>query len=370
MTLILAALLSFAGPLAAQSSSAPLGLFLPGAYDNNGAYVGLLANSDTFVSLPFTRNPEFYGTTQSVSGNIVTVSGTPGWTNSQFVYAKGTQPKTYYVLIGPGPSGTSDPKEGCVYPVTANTPNTLTLNLNGDVITSIPAGSQISIIPYWTLATIFPATNAAFSFTPTTTTRNLQTEILIPNYGARGVNLAYSATYFFLNSGTNVGWRLYGDALTTDHGDDILDPSGYLVVRNINGAPTLPLTITGAVLAGKVTIPQATLATQYQDNDVAMIRPLDVSLDDTDLAMTGSFAPTTSTRNIQDELFLYNNYQVAINKSPSATYYYMNNAWRLFGDKPTNDHGTDMIPAGSGLTIRKAPSGSGSTEFWQNTANY
>src|SRR5471030_3097780 len=55
-----------------------------------------LGNSDTFVSVPFTRPPEFVGAIQSVAGSIITVTGTPGWTGNQFVYAIGAQPKHYY----------------------------------------------------------------------------------------------------------------------------------------------------------------------------------------------------------------------------------------------------------------------------------
>src|SRR5213595_544676 len=68
-----------------------------------------LAPSDTYVSIPFTRPSEFTGTVQSASGNVLTINGTPGWTNDQFVYAPSSQPKHYYVLIGTG--GTSNSKE-------------------------------------------------------------------------------------------------------------------------------------------------------------------------------------------------------------------------------------------------------------------
>jgi uncharacterized protein (TIGR02597 family) len=365
------AILGLSCPLKAQSDSSPLGLYHLGAYDSSGNYLGLLGNSDTLVSMPFTRNPEFTGTIQSVSNNVVTVTGTPGWAGSQFVYLQGIQPKTYYALIGANTGGPANLKEGCIYTVTANGTNTVTFALNGDSITSVPANSQISLIPYWTLGTVFPATNQNVSFTATTSTRDFQTQVLLPNFAATGVNLGYSETYYFINTGANVGWRLFGDATTTDHSDDILIPSSYFVVRNNNGAPTLPLVVTGNVLTGKVTLPETTLAAQSQDNDVTMIRPLDVTLNDSGLTPTnGSFVATTSTRSFKDQLFIYNNAQVTLNKSPSATYYYMNGAWRLFGDTTTVDHGSDLISSGSALTIRKAASGTGTTDFWQNTPTY
>src|SRR5438477_11743336 len=42
--------------------------------------ISCLSNSDTFVSVPFTRPPEFIGLIQAISGNAITVIGAPGWT--------------------------------------------------------------------------------------------------------------------------------------------------------------------------------------------------------------------------------------------------------------------------------------------------
>src|SRR5690242_5857856 len=185
-----------------------------------------LSNSDTLVSIPFTRVPEFTVTIDSVSGAVITVDGTPGWTTNQFVYAAGVQPKHYYVLMGPvspgsssslpgrnggklkpkfrqtivTPAAATNPKEGHAYAVVANTDNTLTVDTSKDNLTGIPAGTQATLIPNWTLNTVFPATDQNVSFTPTTQTRSFKTEILIPNYAAPGVNQAFSTVYFFSNN--------------------------------------------------------------------------------------------------------------------------------------------------------------------------
>ena len=339
--------------------------------------VQCLANSDTFVSLPFTRPPEFTGAIESVSGNTLQVSGTP-WTANQFVYAAGSQPKHYYALIGP--AGTTNPKEGHTFPITANGQNSLTLDTAQEDLSGIAANAQVVVIPYWTLSTVFPTTDQDKSFTPTTSTRSFKTQILIPNYNATGVNQAYSTVYFFSNnvngSSSNVGWRVVGDN-TTDRGDDVLLPDGYLVVRNSGGAPTLPLASAGAVLMKKFSIPLATAATHQQDNAVAMPRPVDVTLNQTGLSPAdGSFVATTSTRALKDQLFVYNNAQVGLNKAPSAVYFYSDNVngvggtgWRLIGDN-TTDRGGDVIPAGSAITIRKAATAAGETKFWTNAPTY
>src|SRR5437870_12174449 len=90
------------------------------------ATTSCLGNSDTYLGIPFTRLPEFIGTVQSVGTNTLTINGTPGWASNRFVYAAGTQPKHYYVLIGNG--GAANPKEGHIYSVTSNGSNTLTVD--------------------------------------------------------------------------------------------------------------------------------------------------------------------------------------------------------------------------------------------------
>ncbi len=68
-----------------------------------------------------------------------------------------------------------------------------------------------------------------------------------------------------------------------------------------------------------------------------------------------------------DQLLLFNNAQVGINKSPSAIYIQTaaaNGPWRMSGDH-VNDRGSDIIPAGTGFIIRKA-TGNGQPDFWTN----
>ena len=342
-----------------------------------------LSNSDTLVSIPFTRPPEFTGAIQSVAGSIITIAGTPGWTANQFVYAAGTQIKTYYVLIGAG--GASNPKEGHTYFVSANGSNTLTVDTSTDTLTGITANTQLILIPYWTPSAIFPATDANVSFTPTTSSSSYKTQLLVPNNAALGINLPYAASYFFSNNvdGTsgNVGWRIVGNN-TTDHGNDPLLPNSYFVIRNLNGAPTLPLKGIGGVLTKKLATALRTSATQAQDNAVSMVRPVDVTLNQSGLGPAdGSFVATPPMREIRgprgallDQLLLFDNSAAAYDKQPSAIYYYSAGpgklaGWKLVGDGSA-DHGDDLIPAGSAIVIRKAKSVGGQTVFWTNAPTY
>jgi uncharacterized protein (TIGR02597 family) len=381
----------------------------------------LLANSDTVISIPFTRVPEFTGAVQSVSGNVITVAGTPGWTPNKFVYAAGLQPKSYFVLIGGGPTANpptapklsiktaarkaapisdiqdqSDEKEslptdirgpldrqGHSYLVTANGTETLTVNPGSDNLAGIRAGTRVIVIPYWTLATIFPPSDASISFTPTTSTSSYKTQILVPNNAGSGTSLPVN-TYFFSNNvnglPNNIGWRVVGSN-TTDRGDDPLLPNGYLIVRNLNGSPTLPLKGIGAVLTKKFATPLRSLATQAQDNAVSMIRPIGVTLNQTGLSPNdGSFVATPGEIGgekfaVKDQLLLFDNSVAAINKQPGAVYYYSaawgeTGSWRLVGDPLAGDHGNDLIPAGSAMLLRKAKTASDTTVFWINAPTY
>ena len=146
------------------------------------------------------------------------------------------------------------------------------------------------------MGTLFPASQSNVSFTPSTSTLAIKTQLLFPDYADPGINLAASKSYYFINNGSNVGWRETGAAVTEDHTDDILIPDGYLIVRNKSGAPTLPLIVMGTVVMGKVTVPLTTQTQSKQDNSVSDSRPVDVSLNNSGLSpAAGDFTASTNT---------------------------------------------------------------------------
>jgi uncharacterized protein (TIGR02597 family) len=326
--------------------------------------INCLANSDTLVSIPFTRPIAFTGAIASISGNVITVVGTPGWTTSpqQFVYAQGTQSNHYYALIGP--SSTSDSKEGHSYMITGNGSNTITVDTTSDDLGGIPANTQVLIIPYSTFNTVFPASDANVSYIPSSNQFNRLTQIFLPNFSGSGINLSAAATYYYLNG----AWRKFGQPTTVDHGDDILVPSGYFTVRNASTGTTL--TLLGAVLTKKETIPLLTSTSTQVDNFVSVTRPVDVSLDNLGLISSGVFASSPNQFNRVDQLFVFDSTTASINKSASATYFYSNGAWRKFGQSISTNFGTDTIPAGAGFVIRKGITANGSAQFWQNAPTY
>jgi uncharacterized protein (TIGR02597 family) len=326
------------------------------------------ANSDTRISTPLTRPPVFTGAVTTPlpgAGSTVTVAGTPGWTNNQFGPLATVPPTpTHYAAFGPAAS--SYAAEGKFFPISGNNANSLTLDLAGDDISSVPANAQVQVIPYWTLGTLFPAADANVSFQPTTIVAQRKTEILIPNHAAAGTNNPPAVTYFFFNG----AWRKSGQALTTSFDTDILPPTDNFIVRNKETATSL--VNLGGVEIKKVTTPLVSLAgaaSVRQDNFVAIVRPVDVKIRDLGLTPP-AFVTTTVPATLQDQILVFDNTAAATNKPPTATYFFFDGAFRKVGQPLTTDFGDDVIPAGAGFVIRKAGTAGGTTAFWTNDRTY
>ncbi len=402
--------------------------------------LALPANSDTLISLPFTRPVEYTGPISSVSttssGGVttttITLPSSTSFTQNQFAYAAGTQPKTYYAIIGPlltsltgtvsvtngstavtgsgftpiaqgdelvinglaynvasvtsdtalvlsraytgttatGQSASYDhsPKEGSYYTVTANGTSTLTVNLNGDSLSAVATGTSLSLIPYWTLGTAFPASDAGTSYIVSTgtTNRTRQTQVILPDLTDAGFNLPPGASYYSYNG----AWRLGQSDGTVPYDDTILPPTSNFTVRNAATATTF--TPSGGVYMNRIVATLDTQSSSAQDNAVSLPRPTTVTLNDLGLISSGSFAISTGTTNrtIKDTVIVYDNTQTGLNKPPAATYYYFNGGWRLGSSDGTVDYGTTPVAYGTGFTIRKAPVANGATSFWQNTRTY
>jgi hypothetical protein len=101
-----------------------------------------------------------------------------------------------------------------------------------------------------------------------------------------------------------------------------------------------------------------------QDNPASLLRPVDVALNATGLNRAdGSFGAN-------DQLLLFNNSELGYDKAPAI--YHVDGAvqagpWRRFKRRHRSDRGGDIIPAGAGFIVRKAPTADGRTAFWTNS---
>ena len=337
-----------------------------------------LGNSDTRFSIPLKRASVYQGLVQSVSGNVITVQGLPGWTSNQFLYVSGTQPNTYYVTLSTGN------KNGMFYTITANaadsgTANTTTLTVDpaGDILdngTGLVNGDTLSIIPYWTLDTVFPG-QAGITTTTSISGAGSLTRIFIPDATSAGVDLAAAISYYYY-SGTGfggAGWRRSGGGLTNIKNNDILSPDSYMIIRQDGIGTNAVITIAGGVPSSTRKYIIGTLAANTdQDNAIAVDVPVPLTLTQSNLFESGAFAGTTSISGATgDKLLVFDDTTAAIDKAAVQSYYYYTGTgfggpgWRLQGGGLTNiQNNTVVFQPGAGYNIRKQGTATASTVVW------
>ncbi len=318
------------------------------------------AAAEAAVACPFERPWEFYGKVASVAGGVVTVAGRPAWPAARFVFAAPAQRKTYYARF------TSGARAGAFFTVLSNGADTLVLDLNGDSLAQVAAGDLLTVTPYWTIGSLFPATAAGVSFESSPSAVSRRTELFVPDQSAVGTNPSAAATYYFLNG----AWRRFGASITESFDDAVILPDSYLLLRNRAFSGTTMFV--GSVLMSDIRIGLNSLPAAKQDNLVALARPIDVSLANSGLIASGAFRATLSPAARLDELFVFDNAAPGINKGVAAIYYFYNGAWRKIGRPVTEDCGAELVfKTGQGAIIRKAESGApAATTDWVNKPTY
>lgn len=329
-----------------------------------------LPNSDTIVGIPFRQQGSRSGALASapdVSGDSATLT-----LSGNLALPPGELDK-HYVKFSSGA------KDGRFYDITGNTADTLTIDLNGDSLGGTAEGDKLVIAEYWTLDTLFPPDKATTSWTETpegsgnwvpnghavvasSSTLARRTEILLPNLTGQGTNLA-PTTVYFIHQGI---WKIVGSG--DDQGGVVLYPDNYMIVRNnANVANSTIFSTSGDVDYSSMAIPLSTRVVGSQDNHVAVPRPVAVRL--IDLGLDSSvFVESPSALNRRDEILIFDNSLAAKNKGPTAVYFKTAASWRKVGTADNEDDA--VIPPGHGIIIRKYPTESGQTVFWNNFPAY
>lgn len=333
-----------------EASTDPLGVI----------QINALGNSDTLISLPLKQPSEFNGVVDSVNGAVVTVSGSPAWAADTWVYDADSGNPTYYLFVGDGALA------GSYFTITDSAEATVTLDIGTDGdISSLAASDAISIHPYFTLSELFPNGEG---LNASTSPAQRNSELLFPNVGGLGINLASEATYYFMNGNF---YRVGGD-LNVTHNDDFLLPDSYFILRN-NVATETKVTFLGEVVMDDLAMPIIAQDLSQQDNIIGLQRPIEMTLDESGLVSSGAFATTTDSSSPTDVLLVFDNSVAKKNRtSDDATqFYYFNGAWRKVGEPDTSDFGdTQVFTPGTGFIIRKATALSVSEQVWSNSANY
>jgi uncharacterized protein (TIGR02597 family) len=301
------------------------------------------ANSDAILAVPLNRAATFTGVVNAVAGNVITVTGTPGWTANQLIFngpgdAGTDQLNTYALQLASGA------KEGLIGKITAHgtgTNPTVTLTLDaGDDLTGILAGDQFDIMPYWTPGSLF-------SSAPPTAT-----ELFGFDTAGAGKNLGASEIYGYTGS----AWE---DGVTGDPATDTpLRFGSAYIVRNNSGA-AFSLSMVGAVPMSKVRIRLSTLANNVdQDIQLGYSSPVPESVISLGLPAVAG-----------DAIIGFDNSAIGKNKGAATIYAFDGTQWvdDITGDPL--DANTKLQP-GFGYIYRKLKTATPQTVVWSHLQSY
>ena len=242
---------------------------------------------------------------------------------------------------------------------TNNTANSVTLDLNGSTLSGLAANDRVSILPAWTLATVFPEGNGIF---PSPWLIRRPTEVLLPDMDGTGINLS-SCKIFCYQPGA---WKQIGQG-GVSKSDEIIPLNTYLTVRH-NVPTNTACVLSGTVLTSKISVPLAVSTTHRQDNFVSLARPSAISLDDSGLAASAAFRTSPSPLNPTDELLVFDNSVPGKNKSASAVYCLLESGWFRVGGSSTPAGTHPVLAPSAAVIIRKSIDTA--APVWSNQAGY
>ena len=294
------------------------------------------ANSDAVLAVPLNRAAEFKGVISSISGNVITVAGTPAWTNNQFA-PLATANKTYALQVASGA------KEGLIGKITANTVDTLTVQLDsGETLADVVAGDQIDVMPYWTPSTLISASvpdgTELYVFDNTTSGQNTSPSVLLQYFSGFG--------WFETIGYTDQSHR------------PLLFATGF-ILRNNSLSSSVALSFVGSVPMTKHRLPLKTIAAGVnQDQTIGYMSPIPEPLSSLNFAAADN-----------DELFLFDSSATGKNKSPSTLLVFFGGRWYnsiTYADVTD----TTTLQPGNGMIFRKKSAGAPQVSVWQDLQSY
>lgn len=312
------------------------------------------ANSDAVLAVPLNRAAEFKGVIQSISGNTITVAGTPAWATNAFAPGV-TAGKTYAIQIASGS------KEGLTGRVTANTNNTLTVTVGtGDDLTNIgtvdvpvdPDGAgpltaqadQVDVMPYWTPGTFLPTVPNG---------SELYSYVNAAGNATAGINSSPSTLLVF-DSGSGE-WLDQNDESSAQN---LALPFGSAFnFRNKTASP-VTLSMVGSVpMSSHRLVLRTQIANVGQDLRIGYFSPVPELLSNLGFPAV-----------LGDQIFVYNNSAPGINKSPATILIYDGSQWLDGNDESPVP--TFTLQPGSGYVFRLAARTTPTTIVWKDIQSY
>jgi uncharacterized protein (TIGR02597 family) len=311
--------------------------------------------------LPFTQPPVFTGTLASAPGTgpQLAISGSPGWNPGQWaILSTPNNYAPYFAFLVTGAQA------GAWFTITNNDASNLYVTLTPENASLAAAGDQVTIVPFWTLNTVWPNGTGVVA---TTLSSSPKSEVLFPSIGSVGINLSPEATYYFYNN----NWRKVGPPSSSNFNDVAILPDQYVTLRSNGTTPSTNFLALGAVVTNNIRIPvyaNSVANGNKQDNYIGIYRPTTLTLDQSGLA--SMVVTTTLSSSPKDEVLVYTNAVSGENKSPVGTYFFYNDAWRKVGPPASVNFGpSNVFFSAQGFVYRAVPNNT-PIRMWDNQPNY
>ncbi len=317
------------------------------------------AGSDTIVSVPFHRPVSGIGTLTGVpqiegDSATVMVAGSPEFADGRFTM------EPHFLRFTGGSA-----RAGWHYLVSSHGLQSLVIDLGGDDLAGVADGDAFELVPYWTLASLFPTGNETIHESTGLLLNERATEVFFFDRESVALNLAPNRKFFRID----IGWREVAPGFPdADH--VVVTPGTSFVIRHPAVAQPTRFTAHQWVETGNQAYVLATDALRARDHHLGSARPVPVKLADLDLEPP-VFVESASTDpgDRADELHVFDNTLAAVNRQAAAVYFRAGGQWvRDESGYPASDN--VEIDAGVGLMIRKAPTAGGTPVIWVNTPRY
>lgn len=350
------------------ASAVPVVATLSGAADAYSPVYGFLkfdclAESDTVVSAPFHPVPRWAGRLSAApasqgTGHVrLSLANSPNFAAGELT----TRPHFLLVRDASGPTGRH-------FDIAAHSANGIDIVATVAELDGLPANGLVSVIPAWTLDTLFPpATQTTFHSSTSPLASGRKSELLLFDETTLGTSLAPSRRFYV----TAEGWFETGGFAAA--GDFALKPGQAFLVRHPAGVAATQFIPHQQVYAGAVSLSVRTSAEESVDTMLALPRPVPITLDDIDIDFgPGGFEESASNEvaDRKDQLLVYDNAAAGLNKLPSAVYFRVGGQWRKDEESAFPDAAGEWIEPSAGLLLRKAAGGTGQPLFWVNAPTY